>query len=193
MTEIAVPSTRTWNGVTIAAPGTFVLDPAHTRVGFVARHLMVSKVRGAFTKVSGEIVVGEDPTHSAVVAVIDAASIDTGVADRDAHLRSADFLEVEAHPTLTFRSTGVIAGTGGEFRLAGELTVRGVTRPVELAVEFEGVARSPWGQEVIGFTAATEIDREDFGLTWNQALETGGVLVGRKVKIEISAEAIRQA
>jgi polyisoprenoid-binding protein YceI len=193
MTEIAVPSTRTWNGVTIPAPGTFVLDPAHTRVGFVARHLMVSKVRGAFTKVSGEIVVGEDPTQSAVVAVIDAPSIDTGVADRDAHLRSADFLEVEAHPTLTFRSTGVIAGTGGEFRLAGELTVRGVTRPVELAVDFEGVARSPWGQEVIGFTAATEIDREDFGLTWNQALETGGVLVGRKVKIEISAEAIRQA
>lgn len=193
MTEIAVPSTRTWNGVTIPAAGTFVLDPAHTRVGFIARHLMVSKVRGAFTKVSGEIVVGEDPTQSAVAAVLDAASIDTGVADRDAHLRSADFLEVEAHPTLTFRSTGVIAGTDGEFRLAGELTVRGVTRPVELAVEFEGVARSPWGQEVIGFTAATEIDREDFGLTWNQALETGGVLVGRKVKIEISAEAIRQA
>jgi polyisoprenoid-binding protein YceI len=154
---------------------------------------MVSKVRGAFTKVSGEIVVGEDPAQSSVVAVIDAASIDSGVADRDAHLRSPDFLEVEAYPTLTFRSTGVIIGTGGEFRLAGELTVRGVTRPVELDVEFEGVARSPWGQEVIGFTAVTEIDREDFGLTWNQALETGGVLVGRKVKIEISAEATRQA
>ena len=193
MTDIALPNTRTWNGLTIPAPGTFALDPAHTRVGFVARHLMVSKVRGAFTKVSGEIVVGEDPAQSSVVAVIDAASIDSGVADRDAHLRSPDFLEVEAYPTLIFRSTGVIIGTGGEFRLAGELTVRGVTRPVELDVEFEGVARSPWGQEVIGFTAVTEIDREDFGLTWNQALETGGVLVGRKVKIEISAEATRQA
>jgi polyisoprenoid-binding protein YceI len=193
MTDIAVPNTRTWNGVTIPSPGTFALDPSHTRVGFVARHLMVSKVRGAFTKVSGEIVIGEDPAQSSVVAVIDAASIDSGVADRDGHLRSADFLDVAEHPTLTFRSTGVIDGTGSEFRLAGELTIRGVTRPVVLDVEFEGVARSPWGQEVIGFTAVTEIDREDFGLTWNQALETGGVLVGRTVKIEISAEATRQA
>jgi polyisoprenoid-binding protein YceI len=192
MTDIAEPSTRTWNGVTIPSAGTFTLDPAHTRVGFVARHLMVSKVRGAFTNVSGEIVIGEDPERSSVAAVIDAASIDSGVADRDAHLRSPDFLEVEAYPTLTFGSTGVIASAGNEFRLRGDLTVRGVTRPVELAVEFEGLARSPWGQEVIGFTATTEIDREDFGLTWNQALETGGVLVGRKVKIEISAEATRR-
>ena len=178
--------------MTIPSAGTFALDPAHTRVGFVARHLMVSKVRGAFTTVSGEIVVGEDPAQSSVVAVIDAASIDSGVADRDGHLRSPDFLEVEKYPTLTFRSTGPISGVGGEFSLPGDLTIRGITQPVELTVEFEGLARSPWGQEVIGFTAVTEIDREDFGLTWNQALETGGVLVGRKVKIEISAEGIRQ-
>ncbi|HYN93679.1 MAG TPA: YceI family protein [Pilimelia sp.] len=192
MTDIAQVATRTWNGLTIPTAGTFALDPAHTRVGFVARHLMVSKARGAFTAVRGDIVVGEDPAQSSVSAEIDAASIDTGVADRDAHLRSPDFLDVERYPALTFRSTGLLTGGGNEFTLVGELTIRGVSRPVELAVEFEGLARSPWGQEVIGFTATTEIDREDFGMTWNQALETGGVLVGKKVKIEIAAEGVRQ-
>lgn len=185
-------TTREWNGLTIPTAGTFTIDPAHTRVGFVARHLMVSKVRGAFTQVSGELVVTEDPTRSSVTAEIPAASIDTGVADRDAHLRSADFLDVEKYPNLTFHSTGVVFDEGNEFKLRGELTVRDVTRAVELEVEFEGLARSPWGQEVIGFTATTEIDREDWGMTWNQALETGGVLVGKKIKIEISAEAVRQ-
>jgi polyisoprenoid-binding protein YceI len=193
MTDTTTTPVRTWNGVTIPAAGTFALDPAHTRVGFLARHLMVSKVRGAFTEVSGEVVIADDPAASTVTAVIPAASIDTGVADRDAHLRGADFLDVEAHPTLTFRSTGLVLDRDSRFTLRGALTVRDVTRPVELEVEFEGLARSPWGQEVIGFTATTEIDREEFGMTWNQALETGGVLVGRKVKIEISAEAVRQA
>ena len=193
MTDTVEATTRTWNGLTIPTAGTFALDPTHTRVGFVARHLMVSKVRGAFTQVSGELVIGEEPTESSVTAVIPTASIDTGVADRDGHLRSADFLDVETYPTLTFRSTGLASDGDNEFTLRGELTVRDVTREVELEVEFEGLARSPWGQEVIGFTATTEIDREEFGITWNQALETGGVLVGKKVKIEISAEAIRQA
>jgi len=193
MTDTVEATTRTWNGQTIPTAGTFALDPTHTRVGFVARHLMVSKVRGAFTQVSGELVIGEEPTESSVTAVIPTASIDTGVADRDGHLRSADFLDVETYPTLTFRSTGLAPDGDNEFTLRGELTVRDVTREVELEVEFEGLARSPWGQEVIGFTATTEIDREEFGITWNQALETGGVLVGKKVKIEISAEAIRQA
>jgi polyisoprenoid-binding protein YceI len=193
MTDIATATTRTWNGVTVPTAGTFVIDPAHTRVGFVARHLMVSKVRGGFTEVSGEVVVGEDPTESSVYAEIKAASIDTGVADRDAHLRSPDFLDVENYPTLTFRSTGLVVGGDNEFALSGDLTIRGVTRPVTLNVEFEGLARSPWGQEVIGFTASTEIDREEFGITWNQALETGGVLVGKKIAVEISAQAVRQA
>jgi polyisoprenoid-binding protein YceI len=192
MTDIT-EATRTWNGVAVPAPGTFALDPAHTRAGFVARHLMVSKVRGAFTKVSGEIVIGVDPAESTVTAVIPADSIDTGAADRDGHLRSPDFLDVDTHPALTFRSTGVVPGKDDTFTVRGDLTIRDVTREVDLEVEFEGLARSPWGQEVIGFTATTEIDREDFGITWNQALETGGVLVGRKVKIEISAEAVRQA
>lgn len=187
-------TTRTWNGLTIPTAGTFAIDPAHTRVNFVVRHLMVSKARGAFTQVSGEIVVADDPVQSSVTATIAAASIDTGVADRDAHLRGGDFLDVETYPELTFRSTGGLVLRGDtEFVLPGELTVRDVTREVELKVEFEGLARSPWGQEVIGFTATTEIDREDFGMTWNQALETGGVLVGKKAQIEIAAEAVRQA
>ena len=193
MTDTVEAGTRTWNGITIPTAGVFAIDPAHTRVGFIARHLMVSKVRGAFTEVSGELVIAEEPTQSSVTAVIATKSIDTGVADRDAHLRSGDFLDVEKYPSLTFRSTGLVADGDNEFKLRGELTVREVTREVELEVEFEGLARSPWGQEVIGFTATTEVDREEFGMTWNQALETGGVLVGKKVKIEISAEAIRQA
>lgn len=185
--------TRTWNGLTIPEPGTFALDPAHTRVGFVARHMMVSKVRGNFQEVAGEITVAEQPTDSSVQVTIGVGSITTGVADRDAHLRTSDFLEVEKYPELTFRSTGLDVGEGGGFTLRGELTIKDVTREVALEVEFEGVAASPWGQEVIGFSAQTEIDREDFGITYNQALETGGVMIGKKVKLEIEAEAIRQS
>jgi polyisoprenoid-binding protein YceI len=155
--------------------------------------MMVSKVRGGFTSASGSIVIAEDPLQSHVDVNIDAASIDTGVADRDGHLRSPDFLHVEQWPALTFKSTRVIGLSGNEFRLVGDLTIRDVTREVELDVEFEGHAKSPWGQEVIGFSATTEIDREEFGITWNQALETGGVLVGKKVKIEIGAEGVRQS
>lgn len=185
-------TTRTWNGVTIPTAGTFAIDAAHTRVGFVARHMMVSKVRGSFTDVSGQITVAADPTASAVEVAIKAGSIQTGVADRDDHLRRPDFLDVEKYEDLTFRSTGLVAD-GASFTLRGELTIKDVTREVELDVDFEGVARSPWGQEVIGFTASTEIDREEFGISFNQALETGGVLIGKKVKIEIEAEAIRQS
>lgn len=185
-------STRTWEGLTIPAAGTYVLDQAHKRVGFVARHMMVSKVRGQFAEATATIAIADNPLESSVTATIQAPSIETGQADRDAHLRSGDFLDVETHPTLEFRSTGVKSHRGNEFILTGDLTIRGVTRPVELDVEFEGAGRSLYGQEIFGFTATTEIDREDFGLTWNVALETGGVLVGKKVKIEIEGEAIRQ-
>src|SRR5262245_61589306 len=191
MTTSAQP-TRTVDGRIAPQPGTFALDAAHTTVGFVARHLMVSKVRGSFGRVSGGITIGEDPLASRVQATIAAASIDTGQADRDNHLRGADFLDVERFPALSFTSRRVLP-RGDDYVVVGDLTIRDVTREVELAVEFEGLARSPWGHEVIGFTATTEIDREDFGITWNQALETGGVLVGKKVRIEISAEAVRQA
>ena len=186
-------ATRTWNGLTIPAAGTYELDQAHRRVGFVARHMMVSKVRGEFTEATATITVAEDPLASGVTATIQTASISTGQADRDGHLRSGDFLAAEEFPTIEFRSTGVKSHSGNEFVLAGELTIKGVTRPVDLEVEFEGAGRSPFGTDIFGFTAVTEIDREDFGLTWTVALETGGVLVGKKSKIEIEGEAIRQA
>ncbi|RJL22118.1 YceI family protein [Bailinhaonella thermotolerans] len=190
MTQV---STRDWQGLTLPTPGTFVLDTAHTRVGFVARHMMVSKVRGSFLDFSGSITVAENPLDSTAEATIQTGSIDTGVADRDGHLRSGDFLDTEQYPTMTFRTNKVTDHEGNSFTVLGELTIRGVTREIEMTVEFEGVSKSPWGQEVAGFTINAEIDREEFGLTWNQALETGGVLVGKKIKIEIEGEAIRQA
>ncbi|MGW0216066.1 YceI family protein [Micromonospora chokoriensis] len=193
MTSSIDAVTRDWDGLTIPTAGTYALDVAHKRVGFVARHMMVSKVRGEFNEATATITVAEDPLQSSVVATIQAASIDTTQADRDAHLRSPEFLDSDTFPTLEFRSTGVKSRSGNEFVLAGELTIKDVTRPVELAVEFEGVGRSPFGQDIFGFSASTEIDREEFGLTWNVALETGGVLVSRKIKIEIEGEAVRQA
>lgn len=194
MTDIASGNTRQYNGLEIPAPGRYVLDTNHLRVGFVARHLMVSKVRGSFGEVTGEISVAEDPLRSSVTASIQAKSITTGVGQRDDHLRSGDFLEADTYPTLEFRGVkGLTAVEGNEFVLHGELTVKGTTLPVDLRVEYEGAGRSPWGQDVIGFSAKAEIDREAFGMTWNQALETGGVMVGKKVQIEIEGEAIRQA
>jgi polyisoprenoid-binding protein YceI len=183
---------RTLDGVNIPQPGTFALDPHHTTVGFIARHLVVSKVRGSISEVSGSITIAENPLDSSVVAVMKAASINTGSAGRDEHLRSGDFLDAETYPDLTFRSTGVTNVSGGEFVLSGELTIRDVTRPVQLKVEFDGFTVNPWGKEVVAFTATTEIDREEFGITWNQAMESGGVLVGKNVKIEITAEAVRE-
>jgi polyisoprenoid-binding protein YceI len=184
---------RTFEGLQIPEPGTYALDPAHTVVGATARHLMVTKVRGKFTEVAGAITITEDPLQSSVDVTIKAESIDTGVADRDKHLRSADFLDVQTYPELTFRSTRVAKVEGNEFWLVGDLTIRGVTKEVELEVTYEGIEKSPWGTEVIGFSATTELNREEFGMTWNAALETGGVLVGPKLKIEIEVEGIRQA
>lgn len=185
--------TRTFDGVTIPTPGTFALDAAHSEVAAVVRHLVVSKVRGSFANVTGTIVIAEDPLQSSVTASIPADTINTNSPDRDTHLRSADFLDVENHPTLDFRSTSVVSHRGTDFVLRGDLTIRGVTREVDLKVEYDGVARSPWGQEVIAFSASFEFDREEFGITWNQALETGGVLVSKKIAVQISAQAIRQA
>ncbi|MGC4865809.1 YceI family protein [Micromonospora sp. DT53] len=193
MTSSIDAVTRDWDGLTIPAAGTYALDVAHKRVGFVARHMMVSKVRGEFKEATATITVAEDPLQSSVAATIQAASVDTTQTDRDAHLRGPEFLDAEKFPTLEFRSTGVKSRSGSEFVLTGELTIKDVTRPVELEVEFEGVGRSPFGQDIFGFSASTEIDREEFGLTWNVALETGGVLVSRKIKIEIEGEAVRQA
>ena len=189
----SVAGTREFDGLTIPAAGTYELDAAHKRVGFVVRHLMVSKVRGNFGEATATITVAEDPMQTAVTATINTASINTGQSDRDNHLRSGDFFDAEKYPTIEFRSTGLKSHDGDEFVLDGELTMKDVTRPVELKVEFEGVGRSPYGHDVFGFSASTEIDREDWGLTWNVTLESGGVMVSKKVKIEIEGEAIRQA
>ncbi|HEU0238123.1 MAG TPA: YceI family protein [Micromonosporaceae bacterium] len=188
MTDTAV---REYQGIKIPAPGTFSLDPAHTRVGFVARHLMVSKVRGSFNQVSGKIVVTEDPADSSVEASIVVESVSTGVEQRDNHLRSADFFEAQAHPTIEFASTSLLPKGGNEFVLRGDLTIKNTTVPVELDVEFDGVTVSPYGKEVFGFSATGEIDREAFGITYNMVLEAGGVMIGNKVKLEIEGEAIR--
>jgi polyisoprenoid-binding protein YceI len=189
----SVSSTREFEGLQIPAAGTYLLDAAHKRVGFVVRHLMVSKVRGQFAEASATITIGEDPLQSAVSASITTLSIETGQPDRDNHLRSGDFFEAEKYPTIEFRSTGIKSHAGAEFVLDGDLTIKGVTKQVELVVEFEGATTSPYGQAVFGFSASTEIDREDWGLTYNMALESGGVMIGKKVKIEIEGEAIRQA
>jgi polyisoprenoid-binding protein YceI len=194
MTDTATNNTRVWNGLTIPTAGTYEMDPAHKLVGFVARHMMVAKVRGHFEEATATITVGENPLESSVTASIKAASITTGVADRDNHLRSDDFLKTEEFPTIEFQSLGGVKEVNGnEFVLPGELTVRGVTRKVDLKVEFEGAGRNPYGMDIFGFSASTEIDREEFGLTWNVNLETGGVLVGKKVRIELEGEAVRQA
>lgn len=177
---------------TLPAPGTFIIDPAHTYVGFIARHLMVAKVRGQFTEYTGSITVTENQAPR-VEVIIQAASITTHNDQRDAHLRSADFMDAERYPTMTFRSTGIAAGTQLGFRLLGELSIKECTRPVEIDVELCGVATDPWGQQRIALAATTEIDREEFGVTFNAPLEGGGFLVGRTVKIEIDAEAVRQA
>ena len=169
------------------------IDPVHSGINFSVRHMVVSKVRGRFTKYSGTLAIDDaDLTRSTVEATIDAASIDTGTAQRDTHLRSPDFLDVERYPEITFRSTRVEGDSPGGFRLEGDLTVHGVTRPVVLDVEYHGWTTDPWGGRRAGFSASTEVDREDFGLTWNVAIESGGVLVGKKAHLELEIEAVKQ-
>jgi polyisoprenoid-binding protein YceI len=214
--------TRTWNGITIPAAGVYELDQNHKRLGFLAMHMMVSPVRGEFAEGEATVVVADDPLTSQVSCTIQTASIDTHVPDRDAHLSSPDFLDVENHHTIEFRSTGfrmrtqvdpifswarLKAGTAGrrphdpdqpdgsftKFVMDGLLTVRGVTRPVSLECEFGGVGHDPYGQDIFGFHGSCDIDREEWGLLWNVALEAGGVLVAKKVRIEIAGEMIRQS
>ena len=180
--------TRTVDGVELPAAGTYAIDASHSDVGFSVRHVMVSKTKGRFSELSGTITIAEDPLQSAVEVDIVAASLDTRDSGRDEHLRSADFFDVANHPTITYRSTSVRPASKGTWAVEGELTVAGVTRSVSLEVSFEGGAKDPWGGARIGFAATAEVNREDFGLVWNQALETGGVLVGKVVHIDIEAE-----
>jgi polyisoprenoid-binding protein YceI len=176
------------------ATATWNIDVAHSAIHFFVRHMVISKVHGRFAKWAGTVQLDEqDPTRSTVEVRIDAASIDTQVADRDAHLRSADFLDAEKHPKLTYRSRRVEVVSKDRLRVVGDLTIRGVSREVVLDVEHGGQGKDPWGNQRIGFTASTSINRKEYGLVWNQALETGGVLVADRVDIEIELQAIRQA
>jgi polyisoprenoid-binding protein YceI len=175
---------------------TWQLDPAHSTIEFAVKHMMFTTVRGRFTTFSGTVQVDmQNPNNSRVEVTIDAASINTGVADRDAHLRTADFLDVERYPKIIFRSTrveGAHKKEGDRFRVTGDLEIRGKAIPVTLAATFEGMGNDPWGKQRAGFAARSEIDRRDWGLLWNQALETGGILVGNSVKIEVEAQAVAQ-
>jgi polyisoprenoid-binding protein YceI len=192
MSDTAVtPATRTLDGIDLPVAGTWAIDESHTSVNFKVRHLGLAKTRGRFTKVEGAVQVGERPEDSTVEVTIDATSVDSHDETRDGHLRSADFFDVENHPSITYRSTAV-SGKGERWTVDGELTVAGVTRPVALDVEFDGVAGDPWGGSRAGFTASAVVNREDFGLTWNAALEAGGFLVGKTVTIELDVELVRQ-
>ena len=164
-------------------PGTWTLDPAHTSAAFTVRHAGISKARGQFTDVEGELVVAEGGEDLAFTATLKTESVSTSNPDRDAHLKSADFFDVENNPTITFRSTELKGD-----KLHGDLTIRGTTRPVVLDFAYEGAATDPFGTYRAGFTGQTTISRKEFGLTWNAALETGGVLVSDEVKISIEAE-----
>ena len=177
---------------TLPQTGTYAIDASHSHVGFKVRHLMVSKVRGRFADFDGSITIAEDPLESSVEVTVQLASIDTRDEQRDGHLRGGDFFDIEQNPTMTFRSTGVRQVAEGRFDVEGELTLLGTTRPLVLHTTFDGSAADPWGGQRAAFSATAELDREDFGLTWNQALETGGVLVGKKVEIELEVEAVRQ-
>lgn len=189
----ATVETRELEGLTIPTPGTFRLDPTHSQVGFVVRHMKVAKVRGRFQDYTGSIQIGEEPTDTRVEVTVKTESVDTREEARDAHLRSADFFESEVHAEMSFVSTKVEHLGGNEFELTGDLTIKGVTKPVVLHVEFDGVIQDPYGNQRIGFSASGEIDRYDYGLNWNAAIEAGGLVVSRKVTLEIEVEAIRSA
>jgi polyisoprenoid-binding protein YceI len=172
--------------------GTWVIDPVHSDVGFTVRHMMVSKVRGRFARFEGEIVTGDNPLDSSVSATIDLTSIDTNNEQRDGHIRSADFFEVETYPTMTYRSSGV-RQDGESFILDGALTLKGVTKQVPLRLELNGFGPDPYGGTRAGFSASAEINRREFGVNFNAALETGGAVVADKISIHLEIEAVLEA
>ncbi|MFI8340685.1 YceI family protein [Streptomyces sp. NPDC085639] len=177
-----------------ALTGDYAIDPAHSSIGFTVRHAMVTNVRGAFTEHEGTLHLdGADPARSTATIEVKIASVDTGIADRDAHLRSGDFFDAEAFPLMTFRSTTAATLGGDTYRITGDLTIKDVTRPLSIDLEFNGSATDPYGNERVGFEGSAEILRSDWGLTWNAALEAGGVMVSDKVKLTFDISAIKQA
>ena len=185
MTSVSTPTTA-------VTPGTWEIDPVHSEVGFTARHMMVSKVRGRFGSFSGTITTAEDPAQSSVEAVIEVASVDTSNEQRDNHLRSADFLDAEKYPEITFRSTGV-RQDGNYWVVDGDLTVHGVTRAVPLLLELNGMSLDPYGNTRAGFSATTEINRRDFGVTINMPMDGGGAVVSDRINISLEVEAVLKA
>ena len=171
-------------------PGTWTVDASHSTIGFVVRHLVVAKVRGRFSEFAGSLTIAENPLQSKVEATVQAASIDSNDEGRDGHLRGADFFDVEQFPQWSLVSTGIEAA-GSNYVLHTNLTIKGVTQPVDFALEFDGVATDPWGNVKAGFTAEAEVNRKDFGLEWNVALEAGGFVVGDKVKLTLEIEAVK--
>ncbi|MGW2210025.1 YceI family protein [Streptomyces sp. NPDC001781] len=177
-----------------ALTGDYTIDPAHTSIGFTARHAMVTNVKGGFTEFTGSLHLdGENPARSTATLDVVMDSIDTGNADRDAHLKSADFFQTDEFPTMTFRSTGAESLGGDDYRVTGDLSVLGVTRPITIDLEFNGAATDPFGNERVGFEGKAELLRSEWGLTWNAALETGGVLVSDKIKLNFDVSAIKNA
>lgn len=189
-TPVPVP-TRTVDGTELPATGTWRIDPGHAEVGFVGRHMIFTKVRGRFVDVDATVTIADRIEDSTVEATIQMASVDSGNATRDDHLVSGDLFDVAAHPTATFRSTRVVP-RGSTATVVGDLTIRGVTRSVELAVDYLGAVVDPWGNQRVVFDATGRIDREDWGLTWNMALDTGGLLVSREIDLVVHAELVRE-
>jgi polyisoprenoid-binding protein YceI len=177
--------------ITDLTPGVWNVDPVHSSIGFVARHLMVSKVRGQFTSFSGTITIAENRLESKVEASVEVGSISTGDETRDGHLKSPDFFDAEKYPTMTLVSTG-IEPDGKDYVLHTDLTIKGITKPVDFELEFDGVSGDPWGGTRAGFSAEAEVNRKDWGLEWNVVLETGGVMLGEKVKIQLDVQAVLQ-
>jgi polyisoprenoid-binding protein YceI len=193
MSPEAEVTSRTVNGVEYPPVGTYLLDTMHTTIGFTVRHMAVSKVRGAFNKYEGTLELAENPEDSKVSVTIEASSVDTRDENRDNHLRTNDFFDVENHPTWTFVSTAIKAESPTEWKVEGDLTIRGVTRSVTLDTTLEGVVKDPYGMQRVGFSAKTTINREDFGVSFGAVMEAGGLVVAKKVDIEIEAEATLQA
>jgi len=190
MSPDAAVTSRTVNGAEYPAVGTYDIDPSHTELGFAVRHMAVSKVRGRFSTFSGTLELAEDPADSKATVTIDAASVDTRDENRDGHLKTADFFDVENHPTWTFVSTSIKPDGPTDFKVDGDLTIRGVTKPVTLEATYEGVVTDPYGNHRVGFSANTTINRDDFEVSFGAVMEAGGLVVAKKVEIQIELEAV---
>ncbi|ANH93600.1 YceI family protein [Streptomyces sp. NPDC058319] len=193
-TETTTAATTAADPRLAALTGDYTIDPSHSTLGFVARHAMVTNVKGAFNDFTGSLHLdGADPAKSTATLDIAMDSIDTGNADRDGHLKSADFFKTDEFPAMTFRSTAAESLGGDDYRITGDLSILGVTKPISIDLEFNGAAKDPFGNERVGFEGKAEILRSEWGLTWNAALETGGVLVSDKIKLNFDISAIKQS